>query len=297
MSLLDVLLVGASLAILGFVGFSLKKQYRYATQIFDMIRVYPILTIVLFTGFFIRGLLTEIPISDTMLLVSPFILVLDLILFYYSLDWYSDYTLTAFRDFMESLVSDEFTIISYQDYESGNVDSKKVNVFLRHDVDISLSRTMKMADIQKELGVYSTYFFRLHAERYYFEDAIPLIENISDQGFGIGLHYETLSLAKGDKQKALELLTSDIERLREFAPVNVVAAHGQKGYKNQDIWEDVDKEALQISSAYDMKYDLYLSDAGGKRLRGKDGKYLFDRIYEAKPGQIVQILIHPDWWN
>jgi hypothetical protein len=76
----------------------------------------------------------------------------------------------------------------------------------------------------------------------------------------------------------------------------VVAAHGQKGYKNRDIWEDVDKEALQISSAYDMKYDLYLSDAGGKRLSGMESKYLFDRIYEASPGQTVQVLIHPDWW-
>jgi len=64
-----------------------------------------------------------------------------------------------------------------------------------------------------------------------------------------------------------------------------------------EIWTDVDKSRLGVSSAYDMENDLYLSDAGGKRLRGKDGKYLFDRIYEAKPGQIVQVLIHPDWWN
>jgi hypothetical protein len=163
---------------------------------------------------------------------------------------------------------------------------------------MSLSRTVKMAEIEKELGVQSTFFFRLHAEKYNFEQATPIIKKLAVEGFEIGLHYETLSIAKGERQIAIELLANEIERLRDIAPVNVVAAHGQKGYKNRDIWESVDKEALRVSSAYDMKYDLYLSDAGGKRLSDKNRKwkYLFDRIYEAKPGQIVQVLIHPDWW-
>jgi hypothetical protein len=45
-----------------------------------------------------------------------------------------------------------------------------------------------------------------------------------------------------------------------------------------------------------MKSDMYLSDAGGKRLRNKERKHRLERIHEAKPGQIIQILIHPDWW-
>jgi hypothetical protein len=291
----EVLLLGLSVATLVFVVLSLMKQYRYATQIFDMIQLYPFLILV---SYFVAvyaiwnwfDFLVTIGLG-----VSGLIVVLLLV--FYSMRWVSEYSSTRFRKFLEGLQSDNFSIISLDDYVEGRIDSQKVNVFLRHDVDISLPRTVNMARIQKELGIQSTYFFRLHAEKYTFEEAQPVIKKLTEDGFKIGLHYETLSVAQGDKQKAIELLASDIARLREFAPISAVAAHGQKHYKNQTIWEDVDKETLQIYSAYDMKSDLYLSDAGGKRLSGKDGKYLFDRIYEAKPGQIVQVLIHPDWWN
>jgi len=292
---LELLLIGSSLAITGFVGFSVVMQYRYATQLVDMLRIYPILIGVSFALLFSPAFL-GVGVSTNYLLVSPFIEVVILILWYYSLDWYSDYTSSSFREFLEVIKSDDFEIISFDDYENGHISMDKVNVILRHDVDISLSRTKKMAETQKELGIHSTYFFRLHAEKYTFEEAVPIIKKLADDGFGIGLHYETLSLAEGDRKKAIDLLERDIGVLREIAPVRVVAAHGQKGYKNREIWIDVDKSSLSISSAYDMENDLYLSDAGGKRLRGKNGKYLFDRIYEAKPGQIVQVLIHPDWW-
>ncbi len=291
---IELLLFGLAVAIWGFVGFSLKKQYRYATQIFDMLRIYPILILLAW----ILAVVFSFSWFDIIIsgLLITFLGFLTLLLLIVSMKWVSNYSSAAFKEFIENLKTEEFSIISYEDYENGLIDSEKVNVFLRHDVDISLPRTVKMAETQKELGIQSTYFFRLHAEKYTFEDAKPIIKKLAEDGFGIGLHYETLRVAKGDKQKAIEILESDIQALREIAPVNVVAAHGQKGYKNRDIWEKVDKSALGISSAYDMKHDLYLSDAGGKRLSGKDGKYLFDRIYEAKPGQIIQVLIHPDWW-
>ena len=250
---IELLLLGQSVAVVGFVGFSLKKQYRYATQVFDMLRLYPILVIASFLIQFFGVMYFEIENIDATLLISPFVGVAGLILFYYSLDWFSDYSKTTFREFLEGIKTDDFKIISYEDYENGHIDPEKVNVFLRHDVDISLRRAVKMAETQKELGIQSTYFFRLHAEKYTFEEAKPVIEKLADDGFGIGLHYETLSVAKGDKQKAIELLERDIQRLREIAPVSVVAAHGQKMYKNRTIWEDVDRTAIKVSSAYDMK--------------------------------------------
>jgi len=295
MELFEALLIGLSVSILGFVGFSLKKQYRYATQIFDMLRYYPILVGISLI-FSLLAIYSWLDIT-TCLLLSPFVGIFCLILLNQSLNWLSDYSTERFRNFLKDLKSEEFVVISFDEYEAGLIDSGKVNVVLRHDVDISLDRTLKMAEIQKELGIQATYFFRLHAEKYTFEEAKPIIKGLANDGFGIGLHYETLSIAEGDLKKAIEFLKNDIQRLREIAPVSVVAAHGQKLYKNREIWGEVDKLTLQITSAYDMKYNIYLSDAGGKRLSGKDGKYLFDRIYEAKPGQIIQVLIHPDWWN
>jgi hypothetical protein len=294
MTAIDLLLLGVAVAIWGFVGFSLMKQYRYATQLFDMLPLYPILVLLAILPIPGQVLIT-VGIIGTVLL-SGGTMIITLILLYFSVKWELDYSWSKYREFLYNLGTEHFSVRTFEDYIKNQLVDDKINVIIRHDVDISLKRTMKMVEIEKAEGIRSTYFFRLYAEKYTFEEAIPLIKKLSDDGFGIGLHYETLSIVKGDRQKAIALLDSDIQRLREIAPVNVVAAHGQKGYKNRDIWEDVDKEALQITSAYDMKYDLYLSDAGGKRLSGMDKKYLFDRIYEASPGQTVQVLIHPDWW-
>jgi hypothetical protein len=294
MQLLEVLLFALSLLTWCFVGFSLKKQYRYATQIFDFLRLYPILSIAswmlaIFASFLLFG-------QAITPLLAIFYTVLTLVLMFYSVRWQSGYLLNTFKEFLEVITSDDFTIISLDDYDKKLLSPDKVNVFFRHDVDISLPRTLKMAKIQKEYDIQSTYFFRLHAEKYSFEEAKPIIKKLTDDGFKIGLHYETLNVAKGDIKKAIELFENDLRKIRELAPVHAVAAHGQRHYKNRDIWKEVDRAMLDISSAYDMKYDMYLSDAGGKSLRDKDGNYLFDRIYEAKPGQIVQVLIHPDWW-
>ena len=84
--------------------------------------------------------------------------------------------------------------------------------------------------------------------------------------------------------------------IRRIVSVRVVAAHGQRGYKNRDIWNAVDRNKLQIKSLYDMDPDMYISDAGGKRLKKEGEKILFGRVYEARAGNVVQFLIHPDWW-
>lgn len=288
------LLIAASVFIWLFAVFSLIKKYRYATCFTDMLSIFPVL-IVLSLIIFGATVYVWFNITDALSLIVVFGILCSIPLCRF-VKWRADYSVSRYISFLEAIDSSRFSIHSFHDYAEGSLDSDRVSVFVRHDVDISLGRATMLAEIEKRMGVHSTFFFRLHAEKYDFEQAAPLIKKLSDEGFEIGLHYETLSIAKGNHDKAIELLSHDIERLRKIAPVNVVAAHGQKVYKNREIWEEVDKAALQVSSAYDMKYDLYLSDAGGKPLSDKHGKYLFDRIYEAKPGQIVQVLIHPDWW-
>ncbi|TFG34235.1 hypothetical protein EU527_04240 [Candidatus Thorarchaeota archaeon] len=291
---LEALVLVVSLSIWGFIGFSLKKQYRYATQFFDMLFFFPVLAVLALIAFIITVYLLLNQTSA--LLITCTFSVVCFILLYHLVKWVTDYSIFNYKRFLKNISTDQFSIISFQDYTESRIDFDRINVFIRHDVDISLKRTRKMVEVEKEMGIYSTYLFRLHAEKYTFEEAIPIIRQLSNEGFEIGLHYETLAVAKGNRSKAIELLVHDIERLRKITPIRVVAAHGQKNYRNRDIWIDMDKEELEVSSAYEMKYDLYLSDAGGKRLRDKDGKYLFDRVYEAKPGDIVQVLIHPDWW-
>ena len=222
--------------------------------------------------------------------------IVSLILLYFILEWAKEYRLVNYRIFLEGMKSEQFTIRPIDDYMTTNLSYDKVNVFIRHDVDISLKRTMKMAEIEHSLGIHSTYLFRMYAERYSFEEAIPIIKKLSEWGFDIGLHYETLSQTQGNTEEAIRLFEENLMNIRRIVSVRVVAAHGQRGYKNRDIWNAVDRNKLQIKSLYDMDPDMYISDAGGKRLKKEGEKILFGRVYEARAGNVVQFLIHPDWW-
>lgn len=259
-----------------------------------MLPIYPILILSTFVISSIIIFAGQNIIESTFIILGS--LVVSLILLYYSLEWIRDYRLKDYKMFLEGIQSNQFQIQTANDYITGNLSQDKVNIFIRHDVDISLKRSLRMVEIEKDLGIHSTYLFRVYAERYSFERAVPVIKKLTKWGFDIGLHYETLSQAHGDKSKAIQLFEENIIDIRKLTPIKVVAAHGQRGYKNRDIWENVDKDRLQIKSFYDMNPDMYLSDAGGKRLKKKDEKVLFGRVYEAKPGDVVQILIHPDWW-
>jgi len=292
--MLVLITLGISLLIWLFVGLSLFKQYRYATSIFDLLPVYPIMILC-------TWIISSIIIYVSLDFFETFLFVLgsgvvSLIFLYYLIKWIGDYRLTNYRSFLEGLQSEQFEIRVIDDYITDNMDQNKVNIFIRHDVDISLKRTIRMAEIERQLGIHSTYLFRMYAERYTFEEAIPIIQKLVEWGFDIGLHYETLIKTRGDREKAIQLFEENLREIRNIAPVNVVAAHGHRIYKNRKIWQDIDKETLQIKSLYDMDTSMYISDAGGKRLMSKKEKVLFGRVYEAKAGDVVQFLIHPDWW-
>ncbi len=60
-------------------------------------------------------------------------------------------------------------------------------LLLRHDVDQHPASALKMAAIEVELGVRSTWYFR-------WRTALPgVVETIRSQGHAVGLHYETLT--------------------------------------------------------------------------------------------------------
>ena len=65
-------------------------------------------------------------------------------------------------------------------------------VFLRHDIDLCLSRAHDMAQIEKELGVHSTYYIMTRGAFYniFSPASIELIEKIKNLGHDIGLHFD-----------------------------------------------------------------------------------------------------------
>lgn len=68
------------------------------------------------------------------------------------------------------------------------------DVILRHDVDFSLEDAFRIAKIENDLGIYSTFFILLHSELYNPLGIVSskLISSILKMGHRIGLHYDEM---------------------------------------------------------------------------------------------------------
>lgn len=71
---------------------------------------------------------------------------------------------------------------------------------VRHDVDITPWSALRMAELEAEEGVRTTYYYRLHAPFYNLMDeaAVASVREVAAMGHEVGLHYEPgFFLARG----------------------------------------------------------------------------------------------------
>ncbi|MCP4580134.1 MAG: hypothetical protein GY839_00845 [candidate division Zixibacteria bacterium] len=192
-------------------------------------------------------------------------------------------------------------------------ESDKPRLMLRHDVDRDAGLALEMARIEQQHGLASTYMFRV-VDSVFKPD---IIKQIADLGMEIGYHYECLDKAQGDYTRAFEIAKDDLAKLRELAPVKVMAMHGNPLTKwdNRDLWKQRDFKDIDIAvAAYlniDYKKVRYFSDTGRSWDEQRGNIYDFvgeqpehalkttpDLIdYIGKHHQDTCILIHPNRWS
>lgn len=291
---------GISVLLWLFLSVSILYQYRYATKFRDMLPYYFYINL---TSFLLTSVGSSLIIIfnwsfPSWAFIILFGLIICLIFMYFLARWRNCYSLDIYASFLDELTDPIFSVKLFKDYhelKDSGLDKDKVNIFIRHDVDLSIPRLIELTKMEHKRNLFSTLFFRLHSEKYLFSEIVQLIKQLNSMGFEIGYHYEVLSQTKGDTEEALNLFKKELTELRKIVPTNVAAHHGDK-YKNQMIWPLLDKDTLNIWTAYDMKRDIYITDTGGKDMIRKHGQHIFQKLKKAKPGDIVQILIHADWW-
>jgi len=111
-----------------------------------------------------------------------------------------DFTLSRYKDLCLALLDTGYTPLTVYSYLEGQKKKNKNNklVVLRHDIDRKLGNALRMAELEHELGIQSTYYFRFP---YTFKPDI--IRKIHDLGHEMGYQYEVLSKAKGDYEKEI----------------------------------------------------------------------------------------------
>ena len=229
-----------------------------------------------------------------------------------------DFTLKAYAQYLKAIKGAYQNILRFDDFFLLNEPPENY-VIIRHDVDRKPKSALKMARLEAEMGIQSTYYFRTRPAIFRPE----IIQDIADEGHEIGYHYESLSDARGDYAQAMVDFETNLKRLREIVPVKTVAMHGSplSSYDNKDLWSNLTyrddmKNKYQISGEVylDISYVniAYINDTGRNWLLGKSNKR--DKVHSSiesefrdgwallrclREGTFPKVIfqIHPERWT
>ena len=172
-----------------------------------------------------------------------------------------DFTLQKYRELCEAVLENykPLTVRSY-------LVEKPTNKFviLRHDVDKKPESALKLAKLESELGIRSTYYFRMKKDVF----KPDIIKKIAKMGHEVGYHYEVLDKARGDPEKAIKIFEEELRRFRKICDVHTICMHGNPltPWLNKDIWKEYDYRKFGIiGEAYisiDFDKIMYFSDTG-----------------------------------
>ena len=101
-----------------------------------------------------------------------------------------EFTYTAYRALLDLLRQGGYAFTNYHDYQT-----HPRCVILRHDIDNSLSQALRLAEIEAEEGVKSTWFVLLRTDFYNPASAASqkTLRRIRELGHEIGLHFDEMA--------------------------------------------------------------------------------------------------------
>ena len=225
-----------------------------------------------------------------------------------------DFTLVVYEAQIKSILASGYKILPFKEYLSKP--EEESIVILRHDVDKKPGNALRTAQIAKTLGIVSTYYFRIVKSS--FNEKI--IKQIANLGHEIGYHYEDLTLANGNIEKARELFITHLSIMRKLYPVSTICMHGSplSKWDNRNLWDGFNyKEFGIIGEPYlDLDYNrfLYFTDTGrrwnGEKYSIRDKvdsnneynyKSTYDLIEAFNSKKIanknIVLTIHPQRWS
>lgn len=205
-------------------------------------------------------------------------------------------------------------------------------IALRHDIDHDIENAVRLAELEAEIGITSSYY-PLHTAWYYRWESkgqelsklmLDALAKIASLGHEIGLHNNAVRVGLDTGEDPIKVLEREIEQLRGHGfDVVGTAAHGDSlvlasGVVNYDVfaergeaprhatWTDPNSGKVYETSftpvkmadlgleyeSYTVPHKLYLADSGGR------WEYLPEYIeqeFERGKGPL-QILTHPIYW-
>jgi hypothetical protein len=225
-----------------------------------------------------------------------------------------DFTLNAYRGIIEAFLKNGY---SFQTFANFLKNPKEKSIILRHDVDAKPNNSLKFAQIQYELGISGTYYFRVVPQSL----EIEILKRISSLNHEIGYHYENMSACGGDLERGKIDFEQNLQMFRGYTQIETICMHGSpiSSIDNKELWKHVDyKDYELIGEPYfdlDFSRIAYLTDTGrswngakysmrdsvvknwAKGLKINNSDELIQRIESGNFPKQAMLTFHPQRWT
>lgn len=168
-------------------------------------------------------------------------------------------------------------------------------MIFRHDIDTDLGKAVRLAELEAELGISSTYFVLLTSDFYnvYSRRSYEALQKILRCGHELGLHFDETRYdgIAGDRDGMVRQIQREARLLQDAvgAEISTVSMHMPS---RQTL--DMDLQIPGMVNSYGKTFFhefKYLSDSA-RRWREPVLDYIRDRQYDK-----LHILTHAFWYN
>lgn len=204
---------------------------------------------------------------------------------------YADFTEDAYRELLR-LAKANYSFCRFSEAGQGR------SILWRHDLDASMNRALRLAQIEREEGVVATYF--LFPRCLYYNLLNPLTHALVCQilalGHDIALHFDPTHYGPDLARDGglVEAIAAERDLLqREFGALPTAVSFHLYGVLKEPMPED-DRLAGLVNAYSRRLKDTYgyVSDSNGVWLYRR----LHDVLSEAREERL-QVLTHPEWWS
>jgi hypothetical protein len=208
----------------------------------------------------------------------------------------SDFSYPAYRAMLK-LIREKFELCLFAEAPTKLVKSAGTGrrLFLRHDVDLSLGHAYRMAVLDHEMSIRSTFMLMPFSRLYSLEEdrGVEILREMRGMGHELGLH---LALEPGLEPESWESThLQEQMRSHRFALEAYVKAE-VRSFSLHRPARALLGGPLEIGgmvNAYSEELmALYISDSRGQWAGGSPT----DRLLQS-PERIAQLLVHPIWWG
>ena len=183
-----------------------------------------------------------------------------------------DFTLRKYRQLLLTLQQQGYQFFTFEQYlqAEGDLQTEQTTaqrskyIILRHDVDLKAANSLATAQIEQELGIQASYYFRVVPQ----SNQPDKIRAITDLGHEIGYHYEDMAICQGNHQQAYEHFLKQLAYFRQFYPVRTICMHGAptSQWDGKELWKHYNYHDQDIIGEpyFDVDFSqlFYLTDTG-----------------------------------